>query len=85
MCYKVLQSQIDGNLYVGYTSDLKQRMLEHNEGRVNSTHARRPLDLIYYEACHHEKDAVAREKYFKTGFGRRFLRNRLENFRSDSR
>jgi len=49
-------------------------------GIVASTDHRRPLKLVYYEACLNENDAIAREKYFKTGFGRRFLRNRIENY-----
>jgi len=41
---------------------------------------RRPLSLIYYEACLDEDDAIKREKYFKSGFGRRFLRNRIGTY-----
>jgi putative endonuclease len=44
---------------------------------VSATKHRLPLDLIYYEACLSKEKAVAREKYFKTGFGRGFLRNRV--------
>ncbi len=76
----VLLSESDGNFYVGFTKDLKMRIDEHHQGSVPSTVHRRPLRLIYYEACLNENDAVKREKYFKTGFGRRFLRNRLETY-----
>ncbi len=47
----VLISEKDGNFYVGYTKDLKQRFELHNKGRVDSTKDRRPLKLLYYEAC----------------------------------
>jgi putative endonuclease len=73
-------SEKDNNFYIGFTKDLKRRLEEHKKGSVTPTASRRPLKLIYYEACLNEQDAVNREKYFKTGFGRRFLRNRLESF-----
>ncbi len=76
----VLLSQKDDKLYVGYTPDLKLRIIKHNEGKVDSTRNRRPFKLIYYEAYLNKEDAVKREKYFKKGFGRRFLKGRLENF-----
>lgn len=75
----VLISEKDGKFYIGFTSNLDKRLKEHDDGKVISTKNRRPLHLIYYEACKNEHDAIHREKYFKTGFGRRFLNNRLEN------
>ena len=76
----VLISENDKELYVGFAKDLKKRLDEHHKGLVNSTAQRRPLKLIYYEACLNENDAITREKYFKTGFGRRFLRNRIKTY-----
>ncbi len=76
----VLLSTKDNEFYVGFARDLKRRLDEHQKGAVTSTAQRRPLKLIYYEACLNEKDAIKREKYFKTGFGRRFLRNRVKRF-----
>ena len=76
----VLLSERDNNLYTGFTKDLKSRLGKHNDGLVASTLRRRPLRLIYYEACLNENDAIAREKYLKSGFGRRFLNNRLKNY-----
>jgi len=73
----VLQSEKDGKLYVGYTKDLFERLEKHNEGLVAATRDRRPLTLKYYEACASEQKAIKREKYFKTGFGRRFLSQRM--------
>jgi len=76
----VLLSEKDERFYVGFTEDLRERLEKHSSGKVKSTASRRPLKLVYYEACLHERDAIKREKYFKTGFGRRFLKNRLECF-----
>ncbi|MDD4062304.1 MAG: GIY-YIG nuclease family protein [Candidatus Pacebacteria bacterium] len=76
----VLLSKKDENFYIGYTFDLKRRLSEHNSGAVSSTKNRGKLILIYCEICLNKNDAIKREKYFKTGFGRRFLNNRLENY-----
>lgn len=73
----VLRSDKDSKLYVGCTSDLKQRVSEHNKGLVDATRPRRPLQLVYYEACLDQSKAFQREKYFKTGFGRNFLKGRI--------
>ena len=76
----VLLSQKDNKFYTGYTSDLKRRFEEHNSGRVKSTKDRRPLILIYYEACLNQQDATHREKYLKSYHGKMFLRNRLKSY-----
>jgi putative endonuclease len=73
----VLKSTLDDKCYIGFTENLKRRFEEHNTGQVQSTAKRRPLKLIYYEACLSKDKAIKREKYFKTGFGRRFLKNRI--------
>ena len=80
----VLLSQKDNKFYIGYSKDLTERLKEHNDGKVLSTVNRRPLKLIYYEACLNEFDAIKREKYFKTGYGRRFLKNRLKDYYDES-
>ena len=64
--------------YTGFTHDLEKRLIEHNQGKVESTKFRRPFQLIYYEACMNEYDARAREKYLKSGMGKRYLKNRLK-------
>jgi putative endonuclease len=76
----VLQSKIDGQFYTGYTKDLKLRFDQHNNGQVESTKKRRPLKLIYYEACLIMNDAIKREKYLKTYNGKRFLHKRLKSY-----
>ena len=79
MHYKyILLSRKDGRFYAGFTDNLVKRIKEHNNGEVSSTKYRRPLRLIYYEACLDKYDALRREKYLKTGKGKRYLRNRLK-------
>ena len=76
----VLLSQKDQKLYYGYTKDLKLRIEQHNKGEVQSTKYRRPLRLIYFEACINKRDALKREKYFKTYYGSMFIKKRINNF-----
>ena len=76
----VLQSDVDGNFYIGFTKDLKLRFKQHNVGKVESTIQRRPLKLIYYEACLKMEDALKRERYFKTYNGKRYLHKRLKSY-----
>lgn len=76
----ILQSQKDHRLYMGYTQNLKERFKKHNLGLIRSTKARRPLKLIHYEAFLHQQDATAQEKYFKSGWGDRFIKKILKNY-----
>jgi putative endonuclease len=76
----VLKSEIDNNFYAGYTTNLKLRFEQHTKGYVESTKNRRPLTLVYYEACLHQEDALQRERYFKTYNGKRFLHKRLKSY-----
>jgi len=76
----VLLSEADEQFHTGMTSDLRRRFEEHNAGQVASTKHRLPFRLVYYEACVSRADAAAREKYLKTGMGKRYLKNRLKDF-----
>ena len=76
----VIRSKKNGYLYTGYTADLRKRFKEHNSGKHGFTKNRGSYELIYYEACHDENDAKSREKYLKSGQGKRYLKNRLKRF-----
>ena len=76
----VLMSQRDEGLYIGCAKDLKSRIKRHYSGMVESTKNRLPLKLVYYEACLNQSDALHREKYLKTTYGRRYLKNRLKRY-----
>lgn len=78
----VIQSKKNKQFYTGSTNDLRKRFKQHNEGKSTWTKGRGPWDLIYYEACLNEEDAKIREKYLKTGMGKRYLKNRLKRFLS---
>ncbi|MDP3971147.1 MAG: GIY-YIG nuclease family protein [bacterium] len=75
----VLKSHKDGKLYIGWTNNLQLRIKLHNYGKVKSTKNRRPLNLVYYEACLNKTNAIAREKALKTGFGRSYLKKRISD------
>lgn len=76
----VLLSEKDGKRYTGYTKNLKLRFELHEKGEVESTKNRRPLKLIYYEACLNQQDATHREKYLKTFYGSMFIKTRLKSY-----
>ena len=75
----VLRSLKDGNFYVGFTENLRKRLVAHNDGRVKATRNRIPFEIVYYEASRNRNDTIKREKYLKTSYGKRYLRNRLRN------
>ncbi len=73
----ILQSMKDGNLYIGMTSDVEKRLKRHNAGYEKSTKRRAPFKLLYQEVFNTRIEARAREKYFKSGFGREVVRDWL--------
>ncbi len=73
----VLQSKKDNKLYIGSTSNLKKRLKKHDNGKVESTRYRRPLDLIYYEAYKEKEITRKREKLLKRGKAHMELKKRL--------
>lgn len=79
-CVYVLRSKKDQDFYVGYTADLKERLDLHHRGQVSSTKNRRPLELVYYEMSLSQEDTLHREKYLKTAYGKRYIKNRLKQF-----
>lgn len=76
----ILLSTKTGRWYIGSTKDLRKRILSHNTGINKSTKHGVPWKLIYYEVGLNQKDTRAREKYLKSGMGRRFIKNRLKFF-----
>ena len=75
----ILHSDKDNGLYIGQTDNLKRRLGEHKTGSVVSTKNRLPVTLIFYEAFLIKDDAIAREEYLKSGYGRAQLKNVLKN------
>jgi len=76
----ILQSQKDKALYIGYSNDLRKRLKMHNSGKVFSTKPRIPFVLIYYEAYQNKNDAFEREHFFKTGWGKNYIKRILKHY-----
>ena len=76
----VIQSLLDKQFYTGYTDNFERRIIEHNSGKVKSTKNRRPFELVYYEVSFNKADALHREKYLKTSYGKRYIKNRIKYF-----
>ena len=76
----VLRSESDSGFYIGFSTDLKRRLAEHTRGAAFATKSRGPWKLIYYEAYTEREDAEGREKFLKSGAGRRLLRAQLRHY-----
>lgn len=74
----VLMCEKTSTFYTGCTNDLRRRLQQHNNGEVYYTKSKLPVKLIYFEACLNKDDAFRREKYLKTGMGKRYIKNRLK-------
>lgn len=75
----ILRSKKNGDLYKGFTSDLKKRIQQHKEGVTQTTKANGPWELIYYEAFVDQTDARREELFLKTGKGRERLKYLLQH------
>ena len=76
----VLKSINHSFIYIGFTENLKNRIIQHNNKEEQSTKAYAPFELIHYEAYRSEKDAKRREEYLKTTKGRTTLRYMLKDY-----
>lgn len=73
-CVYILFSHKDHLLYTGFTTNIEERVKNHNDGKTKSTAPRRPLELIFCEFYLFEEDARKREMYFKTTAGKKAVK-----------
>jgi putative endonuclease len=73
----VLKSLKNNRFYYGCTNNIDRRLLEHNSGRSKYTKYNRPFELAYFEKFITLKEARERERFFKSGQGREFIKNKL--------
>ena len=66
--------------YTGSSKILPNRIGDHESKSVKTTKSFDKIELVYYEACLNKTDALKREKQLKTGFGRGYIKRRLENY-----
>ena len=71
----VIKSQVDGRIYVGFSSDVEKRLKEHNCGKTKSTKGFCPWVMIFKEEIPDRIEARKKEKYYKTGIGKEKLKN----------
>lgn len=76
----ILESLKDHGWYIGYTTNLKQRLVAHNSHRNRSTATRGPWKIMYCEAYLSKKDALGREKFLKSGNGREIVKKQLRYY-----
>jgi len=76
----ILQNLRDKTLYTGFTVNLKKRFFEHEHNKNFSTKNRGSYKIIYFEGCINRKDALKRERYLKTSWGKRYIKNRLKSY-----
>ena len=84
MFYTYIIENEKQQFYIGYTRDLKRRLIEHNQG-LNKSTKKHKWSVVYYEACKEHEDARRRELYFKTSSGRRAVNTRLKVYLSERR
>jgi putative endonuclease len=75
-----IQSQKDGRIYVGMSENVELRIITHNNGRVFSTKGFLPWLLIYKEFVGERKNARVKEKYYKSGCGKEFLKRLAKDY-----
>ncbi len=74
----ILKSKKDNSLYIGYTTNLERRFVEHNDGLSKSTKCKTPYQMIYYEGFANRIGAKHREEYLESGWGRRSIKKMLK-------
>ena len=79
MIYVYFLSLKNNSVYTGLTSDLRRRIAEHKNGKVESTRNYRPVRFIGYEAYLTEGDARRREKFLKTTEGKRLFQRQYRD------
>jgi len=78
LCIDSRRSRKD--FYVGYTDNLKDRIRRHKKGDIKTTKSFDEIQLVYCEICLNKTDARKRELQLKTGFGRGYIKKRIENY-----
>jgi len=73
----IIQSKVDNRLYVGLSKNINKRVKEHNFGQTKSTKGYRPWNLVYFEFVGSRIKARKREKYFKSGCGKEYIKKYL--------
>jgi len=75
----VIESLKNGKEYIGFTAkSVEKRLKEHNSGCNKWARENKPFKVLYFENFGSESIARKREKFFKTGKGKKVLRNLIQ-------
>jgi len=80
----IIQSQMDGTFYKGFTTNIERRLEEHNSGESRYTAKKMPWDLVYLQKMTSKKEALIREKQIKH-FNSNYLKQLIENYKNNNR
>ncbi len=75
----VIESEINGELYIGICKDVAKRIKEHEQGKNRYTKGLRPWKLLLVEEYKDWKEAREKEKFYKSGFGKEKLKEKLKS------
>jgi len=70
----ILKCSTDSTLYKGHTDNIEKRLKEHNSGKSDYTSRKGPWEIVYFEEFQTRKEAIRREKYFKSAAGRKYIK-----------
>lgn len=73
----VLYSLKYNEIYIGHSRDVEKRLVQHNEGKSNSTKRYIPWHLIHREEFATRSQAMKREKELKSQKGREWIRKEI--------
>lgn len=78
----ILENIVDDSWYIGFSTNVDRRLLEHNtkSGGKFTRQKSGQWRLIYLEGYLHKLDALGREKFLKSGSGRKFIKNQIKNY-----
>ena len=68
--------------YIGFTSNIENRLKQHNSGKTPSTKPYKPWRLLFYETFLIREDALKREKFLKSGVGREYIKKQMASWRN---
>ena len=78
----LIENLVDKSWYTGFTTDIEKRLRDHNQ-KIGGEYTGKKTGewkLIYFEAYLEKSDALGRERFLKSGSGRRFLKKQLTNY-----
>ncbi len=80
----IIESQLDGTFYIGYSKNIEKRLEGHNRGQSKFTKSKGPWKLVYSESFENKADALRRERFLKRQKNRGFYLSLIQNWSGSS-